>query len=523
MLKRKLVAILLTAAVILSFASSGCSNTAKTDNSPSGTDQKPTEQKAADTQKKNETLEISILAPIWAPYEQDKTIVPDIEKATNTKLNIEWSPQDNFKDKVSTVLASGKLPDVIIGADKTFLKKQGAIIPLDDLMKTNAPNFLSKLKAEDNPYLKDFEDGHIYNFSIVIDFPPIHSTMIRKDWLDRVGMKVPEKWDDWMAVWRAFKAKDANGDGNPNNEIPYSGGVNKLKAVFGMKTEGTFVLDDKGNYTVVQEHPRYKEFLEACALMYKEGLLDKEYITRGVMGDLFTIMDNNTCGSVINTAERARLSTEVLRGKDPKATWLCVKPIIGPRGDQGILGRAKFGGANTFVTIAPNKDKAAKIVQFIDYFYSNEGTKLRNYGVEGTHHDTVAGKPVLRAPYINGFVEARKAGLIFQPLPFNWTKENYMQILTSGKSYEQLTETQKIFYDGLFINEGFFFMTPPTLATAAYNEKSTDVIAKLNELEAGIISGNIPLGEFDKRMADIKKAGLDQIIKQGNEAWQKIK
>ncbi|MFA6506761.1 MAG: extracellular solute-binding protein [Treponemataceae bacterium] len=485
------------------------------------------QQSAGGAAKTGEPLNISVLASIWPPYEQTKTIFPEIEKATNTKLTIEWAPRDGYRDKISTILASGKLPDVIIitnPLDKEFLKNQGAIIPLNDLLNKYAPNYLSKLKKEDYPFVRDISDGNMYFMSLLIDFPPSLSTMVRQDWLDRCGLQAPKTWDDWLNMLRAFRDQDANGDGDKTNEIPYSGNIRHLQLAFGIKSESLFVIDDNGNYLSVFEHPAYIDFLTAMTGMYKEGLLDKEYVTRGLISkltDLFVIMDNGTLGSTVTFAERARLSTEVLRQKNPKATWTCVTPITGPKGVQLIPARSKFGGTMAVITVAGEK-KAKQIVQVLDFFFGGAGEKLINYGVEGVHHKLVDGKPVLQSPYIDGFVEARKAGLIFQPFPFNWLKDNYMQILTNGKTYDQLTDTKKIFYRGLFLNEGYFNITPPTLSTEAYGKNGIEIMSKLEELEAGVIFGRLSIDEFKARLAKIKTDGLDAITKQGAEAWKRL-
>ena len=48
---------------------------------------------------------------------------------------------------------------------------------------------------------------------------------INKAWLDRVGMEVPQTTEEFKEVLRAFKEQDANGNGDPNDEIPLSGSL----------------------------------------------------------------------------------------------------------------------------------------------------------------------------------------------------------------------------------------------------------------------------------------------------------
>lgn len=46
---------------------------------------------------------------------------------------------------------------------------------------------------------------------------------INKAWLDRLGMEMPTTVDEWYEVLKAFKEQGANGNGDPNDEIPLTG------------------------------------------------------------------------------------------------------------------------------------------------------------------------------------------------------------------------------------------------------------------------------------------------------------
>ena len=47
---------------------------------------------------------------------------------------------------------------------------------------------------------------------------------INKKWLDNLGLKVPETYDDLVKVLQEFKDKDANGNGDASDEIPFGAG-----------------------------------------------------------------------------------------------------------------------------------------------------------------------------------------------------------------------------------------------------------------------------------------------------------
>lgn len=470
-----------------------------------------------------ETFEFNYLCAIWAPYSADSTILDYFMEITNTKINIDWVPTDNYQVRVNTALASKDIPDVIylnpnhVSIDD--LIRQDVLIPLDDYFEKYAHNILAQLTSDDYPHLKNLSDGKTYAIPGITDFPPQYSFMLRKDWIDNLELPVPESWEEWINVWRMFRNHDMNNDGNPDNEIPLVGNTAILLGAFGIKPGGNFCVTEDGQYTLVFEHPNYRDYLENMSMLYKEKLIDEEYLTRNV----YNAMDMGIAGTAYGSAERARISTEVNRKTDPKATWLCVTPLKGPDGHQNIVARPKVDLRAGITFEAENKNKVESLVSLWNWIYSDEGTVFWNYGVEGVHHDLINGKPILKKPYIEGFAQAREAGLIFQPIPYVWTSDNYIQILTQGKTYEELPEPVKIFYDGLFINEPYFYSAPPVLKTDAYLKYSVDLIEKIGELQANAIIGKISVEQFFSEYEKLKPLGLDEIIEQSQKAWESLK
>ena len=47
---------------------------------------------------------------------------------------------------------------------------------------------------------------------------------LNMDWMNRLNLQVPTTIDEFTDVLRAFRDNDANGDGDPTNEIPLAGG-----------------------------------------------------------------------------------------------------------------------------------------------------------------------------------------------------------------------------------------------------------------------------------------------------------
>ncbi len=136
-----------------------------------------------------------------------------------TGVNIEWT----HRGDLNILLASGVIPDIITteierypgGRTKAFL--DGLIIDL-------APHLdkMSNLKAlmeSDQRIRKPFYDneGRILALLPIFDQQkrPWAGWHIRQDWLDRVGMEMPETIDEFYNVLKAFKTANLNGTGGP--------------------------------------------------------------------------------------------------------------------------------------------------------------------------------------------------------------------------------------------------------------------------------------------------------------------
>jgi putative aldouronate transport system substrate-binding protein len=103
---------------------------------------------------------------------------------------------------------------------------------------------------------------------------------IRTNWLENLKLDPPETLDDWYKVLTAFKEQDANGNGDPNDEIPFvpRGGNNNLPDMmqFGLpyKVSGHdfYLYDGKIGYGPYA--PELKDVRTLLNKWYNEGLID---------------------------------------------------------------------------------------------------------------------------------------------------------------------------------------------------------------------------------------------------------
>lgn len=473
-----------------------------------------------------QTFKFSFMGNFWEPHPiEGNPIFDELMKRTNTEIEFHWFPAAGYPERVATTLVSGDLPDMIMGASITMLVDQGAIIPLDELLENYGPNIYNRM-GDDIIRIRQIRDGKIYGIPTLFGLDHAFAMQIRKDWLENVGIdKIPETWDEWKTVWRAFRDQDANKDGDPDNEVPFAGDIFGLMPAFGINIDNRigFVLDPGGNYTLMYELPEFRLALEELRYLYKEGLLDKEFATRGTWVDNFALeraTHANLTGSMMTWAHNTRTTTELLREIDPRATLIGVPPIQGPQGKRGIPTRVRTIGSAAITVEA--EDKAENIIKFFNYVFSEEGERLMSYGIEGRHHEIVEGLPVIKAPYNETFAGFRKAGLNFTPFPHVFSRDAFMQVTLGDKTREEMTEPIRILYDALHVGEDYFFDTVPVLPTGAFVEYQAGIFPVLEGLLARCIIGEISIDEFFYEYERLKAVGLQEILDEGREAWQKI-
>lgn len=182
------------------------------------------------------TLNFMSQSPPLAPNDpNDKLIFQRLEEDTN--VHIDWTnySSGDFAEKRNLDIASGDLPDAIFNAaagdyDLLNWAESGVIIPLEDLIDEHMPNF--KKILDEKPHYRDLltaPDGHIYSLPFIEELgegkESIHTVndmaWINVEWLDNLGLDMPETTDELMTVLEAFKNDDPNGNGEAD-EIPFS-------------------------------------------------------------------------------------------------------------------------------------------------------------------------------------------------------------------------------------------------------------------------------------------------------------
>lgn len=215
------------------------------------------------------------------------------KEQTNVDVELQIYAYENATEKLNLALNSGTYADVIGGwtlSDSMILTygvEQGVFIPLEGIYEEYCPNISAILDLPGVREKMTAPDGHIYTIPYVCGDTTVgYSPYINSRWLENVGMEMPTTTDEFEAVLKAFKEQDANGNGDPNDEIPFSTDPNNkhLEAMAGyfglpMNKQGLTVLEG-GETAFAATSNTYREFLSWFNKLYEQGLVDTEIFTQ---------------------------------------------------------------------------------------------------------------------------------------------------------------------------------------------------------------------------------------------------
>ncbi|MGG1554009.1 hypothetical protein [Paenibacillus ferrarius] len=271
----------------------------------------------------------------------------ELQKLTNVQPTWTLVSNEQLAEKKNIMIASGDLPDAFYGRsvlteqEVVKLGSQGAIIPLESLIESNAPNLKKILdKRPEFKKLITAPDGHIYSLPTTVerDFNEIPSVLfINKAWLDKLGLPIPTTTTEFYNTLKAFKEKDPNGNGKAD-EIPLSflfnnaqNGSNSLAGSFGVKLDDprNQVYVDNGKVKYAFAQPEYEAYLKYMSKLYKEQLIDQEVFTHTQNTYLTKVSSKDVpVGAFYGYSLRSIFG-------EAKTDYVPVPPLKGENGQQG--------------------------------------------------------------------------------------------------------------------------------------------------------------------------------------------
>lgn len=449
-------------------------------------------------------------------------------------VDIEWQEiTADWGQKKGTMLASGDVPDFFVGpnviTDADFAQFQGLFLDLSDSLD-QMPNVQQMFDEKpETRQIATQADGNIYGLPKYQRFWPETASrqFINKKWLDNLGLDMPTTWDELYDVLVQFKEKDANGNGDPNDEIPmdWPGGIggyfnpSVLLGSMGITLtdgsgQGYFVEDGKVKNFLTDE--RYKTMVAFLNKLYKAGLINPEVFTHDytkyqsvARGEGDTAKVGFTWGWVASDRFGEQLASQ----------YASMSPLKVSAGYTGKLSwsydfNSLNYGVNHLVVSARTKQKEA-VMKFINELYKPEVSMQVLFGSIG---------PNIKANEDGTYSVLPPADAKMDPGTWKWTStwaDNgafYIRDslnLTLGKDMQEVIEQTAPLKSALEVdpNKDVFpgmLLKYSTADNSALSLNNTNVMNLANSSFAKWITKGGIETEWDAYVKECEKAGLTQ-------------
>lgn len=476
----------------------------------------------------------------------------------NTGITVEWNhPATNQSaEQFNLIMASPQMPDIMYyewgtkypGGPSAALA-DGKIIALEDYIEEYCPNLNNYLTL--HPEVRKeitTDEGHIYCFPMIYTYtdakatawqeadqrPPFDETfiglIIRKDWLDKLGLDVPVTTDDWYNTLKAFK--EELGVEYP---LSYVGLFAELANCFasawdvalpisGFSAVAAYVVNEDGKVAYTPQGEGYKSYLAFMNKLYTEGLLDPDYLVQ----DRTTLQSKVLNDKVGAWVEMMPAGIGTMRNQrladNPDDTFypIGVPNPVSYEGQKLKYYQASFAYRSAGAAITTSCRDIETALRLCDYLWSNEGNRIMNWGIEGESYEMVDGYPAMTDAMINN-TEGKTPSAMFNSYyqlngPFQVdhdnrlvTKKNYS--LKEGEIDESLAALDTWTYNNGTIPTGLpGGATLTTEESSEYAMMFNELSTYVDEMRTKYITGTESLNNYEEYEMMLDLYGVERCV-----------
>lgn len=467
----------------------------------------------------------------------------------NERLNVQnqdvfEAMDEQYTDSVTMVIAQNDLPDVMIVEDLDELQYLVDNDMIADLTDSYNNCMSDTIKNIYGSYGRDILDVVTFGGKImaipetnISDGPNL--IWLRKDWMDALGLSAPRTLSDVEEIIRQFKEKDPghNGAGNTVGlvcDTSLCGGcgysseytLDIIFAAYGAFPK-QWIYDEDGNVVYGSVQPEAKEALAHIHELYKEGILDQDFLMR-TSSNLIELIVDGQCGSFFGPwwAPNNPLMQAVEQNKD--AEW---QPYLIATEESGLTSYHTQNPSSKYIVVRKGYEYpeiACKIVsvlfdylryndrdnqEIVDYYKENVDPTARPFAINVDYNNA------LQICYgeLNHVFAGDKSADDLNVLEYSYYEacESYLKDAENASAedwaaYASRITACKILNDGRTNKvESLYFGETETMVTDWWSLENLESDTYLK-----IVTGESSLDEFDRFVENWYQNGGETITKE---------
>lgn len=346
---------------------------------------------------------------MWGDYGidiyEDYSSIRKAREITGVNVIFENASSENASTLFNLHVASGDWSDMIAGTGMYYVGgvnqayNDGVLIDLSDYLEEWCPSYANRLYANDAlTRAATNDEGSVLQICSLMDsFMQSEGTVIRKDWLEKVGMDVPTDIDQLYELLLVFKSEIGC-----TNPFYFNSACNQLLTSYNLPyyqnlaSNDIAVLQTDGQVYSAFTNERYKMWLSNMRKWYSEGLIDPDFISvsSNNMGghdeELLAADDIGVWWGNVNSLTNY-FTICPAEGFDVAPTFItATEDPANHVTSTSLLFGGSSGGNGTAVSATCENPELA--LGWLNFWYTDEGIILMNYGVEGESYQMEDGE-----------------------------------------------------------------------------------------------------------------------------------
>lgn len=463
-----------------------------------------------------------------APDMENNAWYHALEEKMGIEIEINYVPTLSYEEKVTTLIASKGLPKIFSANGNVLMNNNmiqamdgGGFWTLDDYLKDypNLYNFIGEQTWENCK-----RNGKIYGIPKTRILGRC-GYVIRQDWLDNLGLDMPETFEEFKEVMRAFTEDDPDGNGVDDTygfvssyQGPYNrewNGLEFLAVAMGAPNEWRY---ENGEMVPDFATDQWLTMLTYIKDMYDSGYMNKDF-AEITANDRTSAFDQGKCGVIFCTTDdistRSANLTQVVpeavcevgsalhfEGEEPKC--------VSTKGFNGLVMFNRFGDG-----AIQTEEELKEILGIYDSLCTQEYQDFMAYGVKGVHYEVQDEKRVMIMDQGTGKTQLSvdTADGLNQSFPYPpyFRKDDDSQMLTD-------------LYDSIeYRNQHLVTNDSIGLQSDTYDELSSELDNMMMDADVKYIMGSIDADGYRKCVDQWRERGGADVIREYTEQYAEYK
>lgn len=342
------------------------------------------------------------------------------------------------------------------------------------------------------------------------------TAMVRRDWLNNIGMEMPTTLEEFREAVNAMQKQDANGNGMPDEKVMFDPkSFQYIGPTFGLPADIVMVdvYDNtaKSPWLMKDELVQYITYMNG---LINDGVIDTDAFDKSA--EIKTQKEQaNTISAVFDWALGTwhdAYVTEFGGIYEPTMLGLTEGDIPRTIAEDSFASLVKYGITKSAV------GNEAAVAAYFDMIFTEEYAKLEFYGIEGVSHTVNEEGTIVFHPKFKDkdFYEVQSTGTYIwegvMPAMRLSTWESYILALEVDRpDLRGFSEEYCIGQEYWYLNESFLGV-PSEEETATLAKIQTDIKTYSEETITKLILGQYDVADIDQYIETIKSLGLEEYV-----------